>query len=733
MKTKKSLLASLVALMSGLAAVSAVGADADRSRTSLEEIVVTAQKREESLQDVPIAINAMSADSLSASGISDSNDLPILSPSLQYYRAVGSASPFIRGIGALNTAVGGEGSVSTYVDGVYMREMYAVSQNFNNVERVEILNGPQGTLFGRNSTGGLIQTVTKTPTQESEMILGLDVGNFDAVSGDFYGTTGISDNVAADLAIAFRNQGEGYGKNLTTGNELGYQEYTQVRSKWLISPSDATDITLTLQWADKEDDFGQARTCAPGGICFGFVPPTQNFEDAYGNTDGYNESEGWLGAVRIEHQFESVDFMSLTSYQDFESFGQTDVEGSPFLAADYRLRQFSETFSQEFQIQSSYESPLQWIAGVFYWDDTAEWNPGATDPVTHTLTTPGGTIDIYDLIETKSYAVFGQLYYNFTEATQLTLGYRWTRDEKEFTGKNTFFLPAVFGPSPVDVPFPKQDATFTEPSLRVALSHHFNEDIMGYVSYNQSFKSGAFPTVVTNGMPRGALEPETLDAYAVGMKGDFLDGRLRLNAEAFYYEIENLQLRTQLEDGSVDVFNAASGEMMGFEVQATALMTDNFSAQVNYAFLDSEYKSFPGCPAHTPSVTANGGFGGNLLDTSGNCDGNSMINAPESTLSVVLNHFLPTEVGTFNSALTYYYNDGFFVGPDEGHNQPEYDVVNASITWSSVNEKYQVGLYGNNLTEEHYSSGYDLSEFGNLVPVAMYPREYGLKFKMTVN
>ncbi len=704
-------LTSLAVAMVLASPVSLVSAQtSERGRSSLlEEVVVTAQRREESMQMVPIAINAFSGTALSAAGINSAESLQLVTPGLTYYRASSSASPFIRGMGGITTAVGSEASVATYVDGIYLRDMTSVNQPFNNVERVEVLKGPQGTLFGRNSTGGLIQTVTKTPGQESEAILSLKAGKFDIIEGDFYGSTAISDKVAADIAIAARTQGEGAGRNRTLGIDSGYEEYTSIRTKWVINATDATDVTLTYSWSETETDFGFNKACDPRYYCLAPVSP--NFADTYADHRPYKDADSWLAAMHIDHRFDKVNFRSITSYQESDAELSNDVDGSAQLGTNFDLYQHSETFSQEFQFSSSYESDLQWIAGLFYWDDKA-W----LDPNSRVATGSGFVANFESAVETQSIAAYGQVYYNATDKTQITLGTRYTYDDKELTATTitgNHYIPA----------------DFEEWTFRVAVDHHFNEDIMGYISYNRGFRAGGFNGTVTVN-PDPPLAPELVDAYAIGMKGDFLDGRLRVNSEMYFNKIKDTHYRAYLPGSTALAYlNAAAGEVFGLEITGTTAITDNLTLQIGYSYMDSEYTSFPGCPTFANVPNRGNGTPGNII-TRGDCEGNEMVNTPENTVNLVLDYSIPLAAGRIDTSLIYYYNSGYWVGADETYDQPSYDFINASTNWVSDNEKYTIGLYGINLTNEKFGNGRDQTEFGNNVPVGNFPREYGISFKI---
>jgi iron complex outermembrane recepter protein len=230
----------------------------------LEEITVTANRREERLQDVPISVAAFSAAQLNASGVQNIQDLAQITPGLTMTQQSGALTPFIRGIGAVDNTVGQEAAVSTYVDGVYYPSVYGALFTFNNIERVEVEKGPQGTLFGRNATGGLIQVITRAPSHDTELEGSAWYGNYGSSDAKFYATTGLTTDLAADLAVIYHHQSEGWGHDLFNDQQVGFLPNTAgVRNKWLYTPTDRTNISVSLDYLNSDNgDIGNAKNGA---------------------------------------------------------------------------------------------------------------------------------------------------------------------------------------------------------------------------------------------------------------------------------------------------------------------------------------------------------------------------------------------------------------------------------------------------------------------------------------
>ena len=272
-------------------------------------------------------------------------------PGLQMGQQMGASTPYMRGVGNQNTSIGDEGSVATYVDGAYTNSLIGAISALNNVERVEVLKGPQGTLFGRNTTGGVLSIITRDPSQESELEIGVRAGNYETWGGDFYGSTGLSNDLAANLAVTLQRQDEGFGTNLVNGEDVQFNEYTQVRNEVSVHPGERTDIKLSFSYTDKDSDIGPARICLPGKVCNGIVappgvifPPSRPAETRLSNFHDVNlsftpsvEHTGWATSLRLDHGFEFFDFVSITAYNDSESVQHFSADSLSFPVSDIIL------------------------------------------------------------------------------------------------------------------------------------------------------------------------------------------------------------------------------------------------------------------------------------------------------------------------------------------------------------------------------------------------------------
>ncbi|MET0987740.1 MAG: TonB-dependent receptor [Steroidobacteraceae bacterium] len=684
----------------------------------LEEIVVTAQKRAESQQDVPIAISTITAESLAATGVNDTDDLGLATPGLQMNQGGVANLPFIRGIGSQDGTPGQDNSVSTYVDGVLQSSVTGSAVVFNNIERIEVLKGPQGTLFGRNTTGGVINIITKDPTDETALNVNASYGNYETISAGLYGTTGITDTVAADLAVYYTDQGEGYGKNKFTGEDHNKREdEIDLRSKWKWT-GDGASATFIAYYGEFSDDMGYVRGVpkvdqfgSPRLDLAGQSAPSDEW-DYHVDTDGYADFKNYGGSLRLDHSFAALDVVSITAWMRNELKSFTDNDFSTVYFNNARIDFYERTATQEFQFLSNdADSKLKWIAGLYFFDQKAS---GKYSIIGQQLAPPPAFVGINTLmlngwIESNSYAGFGEVTYNFTDATRLTAGLRWTRDEREFDGNNKI----MFGPlaAPNEGQFdagtpvlllksPKADKEkWTEPTYRLVLDHKLNDDVMIYGSYNRGFRSGNFITAFGVGAdPQEPFDPEFVDAYEIGMKSDLAGGNLRFNASAFYYDVKDLQLQI-LQGVSTITQNAAKAEIKGGELDLTWAATSELTLIGGVAYLDGKYKDFPNAVSNIPLPAGSNDPTPASIDASGN----KITGVPEWTLTAAIMYSKETESGKYGFNVRGTYNDGFPWEVDQRLEQPDYTIVNASVEWRAPSDKFGVQLTGRNLLDEYYA------------------------------
>ncbi|MFA5524676.1 MAG: TonB-dependent receptor [Tissierellales bacterium] len=704
------------------ASVASMGAFAQ-----LEEIIVTAQKRAESMQEVPIAIQSFSANALLESGVTDTRDLAVVTPGLSMAQSGTGSRPYMRGLGVQDTTAGQESSVVTYLDGVLFRSSVGAFLSFDNLERVEVLKGPQGTLFGRNTTGGVINIITKDPSHETSGSLGASYGNYETVEARFYGTTGITDKLAADLSVKWSDQGRGYSRNLVTGNRINKEEDNIfARTKWKYT-GDTADVTFSALYNKYSNDMGNVRGIAPGFKDLDGNTTPGNKMDIRNTIDPWVDYENMAVSLRIDKSFDGFDFVSISAYQEDEVDFLVDNDMAAANVMDSAILFDNDAFTQEFQILSNDpDARVTWMGGFFFMDAGASSNILISGPALQYG--PAGNLTylndqrLYGEIDTRSYALFGEMNVDLAEQHSLTLGLRFTRDKRKGSGgTQAFVYPDAPLPNFTGLPMPFAPAqgqrdSFSEPTWRLVYDFNVSDDVMLYASYNRGFRSGNY-NAVSPADP--AFDSEVVDAFEVGFKSELFDGVLRLNGSVYYYEVDDLQLQT-FETFTSRTVNAANAEITGAEVDLIWLATDALTFTFGASYSDGEYKDFPNAPSNPPNPQ-----GGNLPAEAVDASGNQIINMPKWQSTLGATYELPTDSGIYTTGLRVTYNDGFPWEPDGRLEQDSYTLVNLTLGWQSLSEVWGVQLIGRNLTNEKYSVHTASTATGDFYAPAA-PRTYSI-------
>ena len=696
----------------------------------LADIVVTATRRSENLQKVPIAVAAFSAESLQTSRVEGVADLQLTTPGLTITNQGLGQTPFLRGVGSQDAAPGQELPIAIYIDGVYQPFPFANAIPFNNLERVEVLKGPQGTLFGRNATGGLIQFITKDPSEALGGSASVSYANYDTWTARAYLTGGIAEGVRADIAGYWTKQNKGYGKNLFTGKDVYTNNNFAVRSKWLIEPGDNTTITLIGDYRHEKSTFGYTYKLVPGSVAIDGSTTTDNFFDINTNVSPLYYNNAWTASGKIEQRFDNFTITSLTAYQDIKIHpASQDPDGTPssIVQANF-YNAISKMFSQELQVSSDGSGPFRWMVGLYYMHMRAGnggprgiqiWGNGVVpgDPAT---TPQGMGVNIVSTITTDSYAGFAEVGYDLTPTTHLTAGFRYSRDERRLKGNQHLELnPPGLHNGPLLSEFDEK-THFGSPSYRAILSQDVNDDVMLYASYSRGFKSGNYNATNPANAP---YKPEDLYAYEVGMKGRFLDRKLQLNAAAFYYDYKNLQV-VENTGPTTEVHNAAKSRVKGFEIDALAMPSPNFTFRAGFTYLDAKYTEFTNASCYFP---APGGLG----NVAAACDvgGNPLVRTPKYAVNLGGDYTLPTNIGDFTLSGSFYANSGVNFTTTGRLKQKAYEVMNGNLSWTDPTDRYQISVFGKNLFDVRYTA-YQVEQGTSDIQVGAPPRTYGVEFAL---
>jgi iron complex outermembrane recepter protein len=662
-------------------------------------IVVTAQRRLELAHDVPISITALSGEQLERMQATDTASLERVVPSLTMTRTSVFTQPFLRGVGKRSN-LGVENGVATYVDGVYLASSISALLDLRGIERIEVLNGPQGTLFGRNATGGVIQVVTRDPSAEDSGKAELHAGSDGYIRGDLY-LTGGNDSIAGNAAISLSHD-SGYGTNFFTGrSDQGRVDHSFVgRSKWVWRPDMPLTLTFAADYQDLDQDWPLAPV--PGYPPIG-RPPVRNFHD--GNHDTPNRFRFRYGgaSLKAEADIGSLTFMSLSALRRMHARWSLDLDTGPQPLTFATPIAEQDQFSQEFQLQSGDASPIQWVAGLYYIHLDERYDPTISRYGGSYSAQLGGRLQqtLFSSGTTSSYAAYGQGTVPLGQATRLTLGVRYTSEDRavEANAERLFAGPPLVRPIPglpllAQEPFRNSD-TFSELTWRASLDRRFSDEVMGYLLASRGFQSGGW-NLQTPQNP--AYDPETLDDFEAGLKYADRTRRFRADANVFYYDYSDLQVSALTPIGQATT-NAASAEIYGLELQVEATLARGTDITLGAQALKAHFKSFLNatCTNYDTSTA--------VLYAPTTCDvtGNDLPFAPEFKFNIGATQRLSLrERGSLLLSGNIAYNSGYFAESDNVVHQASFATLDASAEWQPGGRWPSVRMWASNLTNAHH-------------------------------
>lgn len=734
MKTKAVLLGSALAI-APLVACSAANAQttpapAESDASDPNEIIVTANKRAENIQNVPITITAVSGKALTDSGVKSLQDLTTLVSGFVGPGDIAFQSPHLRGVGSQVSSPGLENSVALYVDGIYVGATSPALLRLNNVAQIEVLKGPQGTLFGRNTTGGLINVQTRNPSQNLEASLEGGYANYDTVSGAAYLNLPLGGTSAMNVAVQGTGAGKGWGKNFDTGGPT-YKLNSEwaVRSKLKIGLGESTDVMIIGDYEFHKDIGFFTKRSIPGTKISPTYTSTVTGWDANAASDARVESEAWGLAGKLTHDFGGVTLTNTLAYRDTK-FNLLDFVANVAPSTDDDLHFFWNTknkqWTNELQLSSNGGGPLKWTIGAFYYDaEDTNHQPGISQGPPFG---PPFNFVTDSVIKTKSIAGYGQVSYEISPGTTLTGGLRYSHDKQSVSG--TFVHTPAF--------FSFLDAVSTLPprskdsvSARLSLAHKFSDDAMVYVSYNRGTKSGGFSPVQINNPP---FDDEKLNAYEVGTKLSFMDKKARFNVSGFYYDYKNIQVQSFRIPGPPTILNASSAKLYGIDADLELQPTDAFTLSATMSIVHTEFGDFPNAEFYascSPTSPVGACSAANMAAGSGfylylaNAKGNPLPLAPSFTASVAANYTIPVGSGKVDLNATYAYNGGFYSTVGKELHQDAFGRLGASIKFTTADDRFFARLWGSNLTNTQDASLLNQGTGANFVGLNS-PRTYGI-------
>jgi iron complex outermembrane receptor protein len=709
MKTRAVWIAALCAGVSAFALPGVAAAQDSAIAEEEEAIVVTARRREESLQDVPVAVTAFSADALEAAGAQDLTAISQSTPNitLENSRATNSTlTAFIRGVGQQDPVAGFEQGVGIYLDDVYLNRPQGAVLDVYDLERIEVLRGPQGTLYGRNTIGGAVKYVTRRLDADDPTLRArFAYGSFNQMDVVISGSTPLSDTFRVGGALAAFTR-DGFGENLTTGDDNYDKDVFAARISAEWEPSSDLLFRLSADHTQDNSSPRQGHRLLASGVS-GSSPLSGDYDTEAGITllgpifDNSVEATG--GQLMVDWSpGANWTLRSITAYREDRSESPIDFDSTAARSFDAPVVYENEQFSQEFQV--IYEGDrLAIVAGAYYLDANAY---NAFDVYFPTLT----QLTVGD-VDTQTWAVFGEATFDFAEAWSLTIGGRYTEDERTSRVVRQFFAPgpspAFGGPGTIGTtqPVPTFIGTRTDDAFtpRVILAWEPNPDLNLYASYSQGFKGGGFDPRgnFANADVREGFLPEFVDSYEIGAKMVVFGGRVRINSDVFFAEYTDVQI-----PGSViipgppvtfvgTVTNAGAAEIYGLEFESTAQFTDALSGALSFGYINAEYTEFIVGGVNVASAR-------------------DVQNTPDWTGSASLTYSAPLSVGptpgmiSFTGSAAYRGDTQQFEFAIPLLDQPAFWLFDAAVYWTSDNDRWRVGVYGRNLADERYiTSGYN--------------------------
>lgn len=685
---------------------------------TLEEITVTASKRQESLQDVNMTVTAVTGLTLEKRQIDTIEDIQAMVPGMSAGNDFAFAKLFIRGVGLNSSFAGVDPSVALHVDGAVISSSYAQLGAFFDLERVEVLRGPQGTLYGKNATGGSVNLITRKPTDEFEGYGRLTLGDYDLMRLEGAVSGPINDNIRGRIAFKSTDR-EGYGENILTGNDIDDANKQSARGQLQFDLSDKADLLLSVEWQN-EDDAGLGIKFVetlnalspttypnPPNGAGGFAPGRRDTSSEKDN-ENKRESIAFTGTLNWQLN-DTYRLHSITNFRDTDILLVQDLDNSSNINASIQSNHTdSKQFSQELQLHFDTER-LHGLIGLYYFDE--EFNNN--NNIGFALASSGRTTNVLLTgdIDIETTALFANVSYDITDEISINVGGRYADEDRG--GDNTFSLFFI----PVTFPFSDSES-FTEFKPSVGFEWTPSEDMLAYFTYSEGFKGGGFQS----GQRVPILRPELIDNYELGLKGTYLEGRLQLNVAGFYYEIDDMQLDRTLPlpgGGFQSIFeNAGESEGKGVEIEGSFLATDKFRLDGNISFLDTEFVDYMSVnPINQTLITLNGNKLRQAPEVSGFLRGeyvHELAGGGTLTWGAQVSHKDDQFYTEFNDAIS---------------GQDAYSLVDLNVQYTSQNERMTVNFWGNNVTDEYVVGGAFVSSTGLIVSANnLPPSTYGVTF-----
>ncbi len=701
--------------------------DSPEQQLLLEEVIVTAQRREQTLQEVPMAISAFTSDQLRDLQADNLGSIQGAVPNLNLVQGRGSSSSvnvFIRGVGQPDALQTFDPAVGIYLDDVYISRIQGALFKLYDIERIEVLRGPQGTLYGKNTPGGAIRLITRTPGDEFEAAASLIVGDYDRVEGAAYLSGPVSENLSLGLSV-LHNQRDGFVTDPITGLKYN-DEYTSVaRFKGAWDASENVQVLFSADYTKEDVALTLGNAEAPltsidlgtGQAVVRYVPPPGpwGFNSSTSLSGDGQQVESWGTNLTVAWDIkDDLLFKSITAYRELETNSFIDIDATTLELGDVFVGLDQDQFSQEFQLLGNTDT-VSWVAGVYYLDEHVPSNQAAFAddfllfngiPISFERT-------IMDDLRTKSWAVFGQVDWQFAENWNLGVGIRYTDEKKDYF-RTTSTFSDILGSADPAYEFSDSDS-WSDWTPSFTLDYTVNDNVNLYARVANGFKSGGFNGRANNPADTSSFDPETVWTAEVGAKTIMADGRFQANYAIFTSTYDDFQARVSETNGidfSFPVLNAAELDLSGAEIDMAWLVTDALQLNTQIGYLDAKYGA--------------GGFTG----ADGVADEPAF--SPEWTVRVAGIYTIDLSSGAaVRLGADYNYRDSMWLSVDnvEPLLADDFYVLNGFVSWASIDEVWTVTAGIKNATDELYKvEGQEFRAVGN-IQTAYYgdPRTWTLR------
>ncbi|GGD72531.1 TonB-dependent receptor [Croceicoccus mobilis] len=703
------------------------------------DIVVTAQRREETVQDVPVSINAFSSEQLDELGVATVTDLASLAPGVSINSVQGGSNPIIsiRGLSLNDTFGNNNPTVGVYLDEVIQPFTPMLSGQIFDVERVEVLKGPQGTLYGRNTTGGAINIISVKPSFETNGYVKASYARFDRAEIEGAVGGGISDTLAGRFSFKTTQQRGGWQTNALTGEKIGDVNESSFRGQLLWEPTSNFDATLKLGYTKTKRD-NQLREhvgyySPEGGYCasalagirdeancvdfFGYQDLTGKRRTVENSSYFGNElnARNYLGQLTMNLDLGAVTLTSVTAYNDYRRVLGDDSDGGALIELDSQFTDDISSFTQELRATSNGDNVLDWVAGLYFSSDEISGSAvqALTDTFFHTIADTSYTQ------QTDAIAAFGQAGFEITPSLELIAGLRFTHEQKDFAYDAIDLDP--YGDSGLPTLVAGIDNTLKEDNVsgKIGLNFDLTDDVMLYASVSKGFKSGGYKAAIAfSAAETDPFDGETVWAYEAGVKSTLLDGKMTLNLAGYYNDWQDFQaMVTEIRSGVnvIVLSNAGDARVYGVEGEWMYRPTDALSLRASANWMDSKITQF------------NNAEGGD------DYTGNQLANAPKFTFTGQAKWELPVNLETMGVYVlgdaSYKSKTYFSLAERDLSSQDGYWLVNGRIGLHDKGDVWEVAAFAKNILNKLYvSSSYD--NWGGIFPSQNFlgdPATYGVE------